>query len=90
MGLAYWFVKPINQLINNARKVAARELEAIATLKNEDEFGELAKSFNAMVRSLRTQTNLVKEKSQENEQLLLSVFPSSIAKRRAQYCRRCF
>jgi len=34
-----------------------------------------------MVRSLRTQTNLVKEKSQENEQLLLSVFPSSIAKR---------
>jgi class 3 adenylate cyclase len=81
MGLAYWFVKPINQLIGNARKVAAGELEAIATLKNEDEFGELAKSFNAMVRSLRTQTNLVKEKSQENEQLLLSVFPSSIAKR---------
>ena len=81
MGLAYWFVQPINQLIGNARKVAAGELEAIATLKNEDEFGELAKSFNAMVRSLRTQTNLVKEKSQENEQLLLSVFPSSIAKR---------
>ena len=81
MGLAYWFVKPINQLIGNARKVAAGELDAIATLKNEDEFGELAKSFNAMVRSLRTQTNLVKEKSQENEQLLLSVFPSSIAKR---------
>lgn len=81
MGLAHWFVKPINQLIDNARKVAQGELEAIATLKNEDEFGELAKSFNAMVRSLRTQTNLVKEKSQENEQLLLSVFPSSIAKR---------
>ena len=81
MGLAYWFVQPINQLIANARKVAAGELDAIATLKNEDEFGELAKSFNAMVRSLRTQTNLVKEKSQENEQLLLSVFPSSITKR---------
>jgi len=81
MGLAYWFVQPINQLIANARKVAAGELDAIATLKNEDEFGELAKSFNAMVRSLRTQTNLVKEKSQENDQLLLSVFPSSIAKR---------
>jgi class 3 adenylate cyclase len=81
MGLAYWFVQPINQLIANARKVAAGELDAIATLKNEDEFGELAKSFNAMVRSLRTQTNLVKEKSQENDQLLLSVFPSSIAQR---------
>ena len=81
MVLAYWFVKPINQLIASARKVAAGELEAIAPLKSDDEFGELAKSFNAMVKSLRTQTNLVKEKSQENEQLLLSVFPASIAKR---------
>jgi HAMP domain-containing protein len=81
MTLAYWFVKPINQLIASARKVAAGELDAIASLKSEDEFGELAKSFNAMVQSLQTQTNLVKEKSQENEQLLLSVFPSSIAKR---------
>ncbi|MEB3311474.1 MAG: adenylate/guanylate cyclase domain-containing protein [Snowella sp.] len=81
MGLAYLFVLPINQLIHSARRVSAGELDAIAPLKSNDEFGELAKSFNAMVRSLRTQTNLVKEKSQENEQLLLSVFPSSIAKR---------
>ncbi|MBR8832146.1 MAG: hypothetical protein N5P05_002406 [Chroococcopsis gigantea SAG 12.99] len=81
MALAYWFVKPINQLIGKARKVAAGELEAVATIGGEDELGELAKSFNAMVKSLRTQTNLVREKSQENEQLLLSIFPSSIAKR---------
>jgi class 3 adenylate cyclase len=81
MGMAYVFVKPINKLIHSARKVAAGELEAIAVLKTEDEFGELAKSFNAMVQSLRTQTNLVQEKNQENEQLLLSVFPASIAKR---------
>ncbi len=81
MALAYWFVKPINQLIGNARKVAAGELDAIATLKSEDELGELTKSFNDMVKSLRTQTDLVKEKSHENDQLLLSVFPSSIAKR---------
>ncbi|MEB3192426.1 MAG: adenylate/guanylate cyclase domain-containing protein [Snowella sp.] len=81
MLLADWFVKPINHLIASARKVAAGELEAIAVLKNKDEFGELAQSFNAMVKSLRTQTNLVQEKSQENEQLLLSVFPAAIAKR---------
>ncbi|MBW4520369.1 MAG: HAMP domain-containing protein [Scytolyngbya sp. HA4215-MV1] len=81
MAMAYLFVKPINQLIDSARKVAAGELTAIVPLEAEDEFGDLAKSFNAMVRSLRTQTNLVEEKNRENEQLLLSVFPAAIAKR---------
>lgn len=81
MGLAYFFVKPINQLIANARKIEAGQLDAIASLDTEDEFGELARSFNAMVRSLRAQTSLVEEKNQENEQLLLSIFPAAIAKR---------
>jgi len=81
MGLAYFFVKPINQLIENARKVEAGQLDAIAPLDTDDEFGELARSFNAMVRSLRAQTSLVEEKNQENEQLLLSIFPAAIAKR---------
>jgi class 3 adenylate cyclase len=81
MGLAYLFVKPINLLIDYAGKVATGELDAIAIIPTADEFGELANSFNAMVRSLRTQTNLVEQKNQENEQLLLSIFPASIAKR---------
>ena len=81
MGLAYLFVKPINQLIQNARKVEAGQLDAIAPLNTNDEFGELARSFNAMVRSLRAQTSLIEEKNQENEELLLSIFPAAIAKR---------
>lgn len=81
MGLAHIFVRPINKLIANARKVEAGQIEALASLESEDEFGELAKSFNAMVHSLRTQTNLIEEKNRENEQLLLSVFPATIAKR---------
>jgi class 3 adenylate cyclase len=81
MALANRFVQPIQQLIRSARQVAAGELETITTLGTHDEFGELAQSFNAMVRSLRTQTNLVEEKNRENEQLLLSVFPASIAQR---------
>jgi class 3 adenylate cyclase len=79
--LANLFVKPIHDLITSARKVAAGELDTIAALEAQDEFGELAQSFNAMVGSLRTQTNLVEEKNRENEQLLLSVFPAAIAKR---------
>ncbi len=81
MALAYLFVKPIHELMQSARKVAGGQLDAIASLKSEDEFGELAQSFNAMVRSLRAQTNLVEEKNRENEQLLLSIFPAAIAKR---------
>jgi class 3 adenylate cyclase len=71
-------------LISSARRVAAGELETIAVVDSGDEFGELTQSFNAMVTSLRTQTNLVAQKNQENEQLLLSIFPTAIAKRLKQ------
>lgn len=81
MALAYLFVKPINQLINSTRKIAIGELDAIAPLETEDEFGELANSLNEIVQSLRNQTSLIEQKNRENEQLLLSVFPSSVAKR---------
>lgn len=84
MALAHLFVKPINELIFSARRVAAGELETIAVIDSGDEFGELTQSFNAMVTSLRTQTNLVAQKNQENEQLLLSIFPTAIAKRLKQ------
>ncbi|MFN9021471.1 MAG: adenylate/guanylate cyclase domain-containing protein [Pseudanabaena sp.] len=84
MVMASLFVKPINQLITSARKVAAGQLDAIAVLETEDEFGELAQSFNLMVSSLRDQTDLVEEKNRENEQLLLSIFPAAIAKRLKQ------
>jgi class 3 adenylate cyclase len=84
MALAHVFVRPINKLIASARRVAAGDLETIAPLESSDEFGELAKSFNAMVSSLSTQTNLVEQKNQENEQLLLSIFPPAIAKRLKQ------
>jgi len=81
MALANLFVKPINQLINSTRKVALGELDAITPLETEDEFGELANSVNEIVQSLRNQTNLVEQKNRENEQLLLSIFPTSVAKR---------
>jgi class 3 adenylate cyclase len=81
MALAHLFVRPIHTLITSTRKVTAGELETIPALETDDEFGELGRSFNAMVDSLHTQTNLVEQKNQENEQLLLSVFPAAIAKR---------
>jgi HAMP domain-containing protein len=81
MGLAHVFVKPIQKLMSSARRVTLGELETISEVATEDEFGELGQSFNAMVQSLRTQTNLVEREKQENEKLLLSIFPEAIAKR---------
>ena len=84
MALAYFFVQPINQLIQSARQIEKGDLDATAKINSHDEFAELANSFNSMVRSLRAQTNLVEQKNQESEQLLLSLFPASIAKRLKQ------
>jgi class 3 adenylate cyclase len=81
MALAHLFVTPVQQLIESARKVSAGELSGIPELNSDDEFGELGKTFNAMVHSLQTQTALVDQKNQENERLLFSVFPSAIARR---------
>jgi class 3 adenylate cyclase len=84
MLLAYLFVKPIQHLIESARKVQAGEMNAIAPLNPQDEFGELAQSFNSMLSGLHAQTTLVEEKNRENERLLLSFFPAAIAKRLQQ------
>jgi class 3 adenylate cyclase len=81
MLIANWFIKPIQKLINYASTIESGEIDALATIESQDEFGNLAKSFNAMVQSLRIQTNLVQQKSQENEQLLLSLFPDAVARR---------
>ena len=81
MGLAHLFVKPVQQLIESARRVSSGELTSIPALNSKDEFGELAQSFNAVVHSLQTQTALVDQKNRENEKLLFSVFPTAIARR---------
>jgi class 3 adenylate cyclase len=81
MIMAYLFVKPINKLIKASRQIQEGNLEAMAQIDTEDEFGELAKSFNEMIQGLRDQTHLIEEKNKENEQLLLSIFPAAIAKR---------
>jgi class 3 adenylate cyclase len=84
MVLADAFVKPIHNLILNARRIQSGTLDEIVHFNREDEFGQLASSFNDMVQSLKAQTNLVAEKNRENEQLLLSIFPAAIAKRLKQ------
>jgi class 3 adenylate cyclase len=81
MILADRFVKPIARLMEMSRQVKGGQAEAFIPLDSQDELGELSRVFSDMVQGLRSQTYLVEQKNQENERLLLSLFPASIAKR---------
>lgn len=81
MVLSYIFIKPINTLITSAKKIGEGEVDALVTLNSQDEFGELANAFNEMVHSLQAKTAMIEQKNRENEELLLNIFPASIAKR---------
>ena len=84
MWLTAIFVKPINTLIESARKVGAGEFDAVVKSGSQDEFGDLAKSFNQTIDSLRTETQLIEHKNRENEALILNIFSPAIAKRLKQ------
>jgi class 3 adenylate cyclase len=84
MWLTSTFVKPINTLIKSARKVGAGEVGAVVKSGSQDEFGDLAKSFNQTIDSLRQESNLIEQKNLENEALVLSIFSPAVAKRLKQ------
>lgn len=78
------FVKPIDTLIKSADQVGAGEIDAVVKSGSQDEFGELAKSFNQTINSLRTETQLIEHKNRENEKLVLNIFSPAVAKRLKQ------
>ena len=84
MWLTAIFVKPIKTLIASARKVGAGDFDAAVTSGSQDEFGDLAKSFNQTIGSLRAETQLIDRENRENEALVLSIFSPAIAKRLKQ------
>ena len=85
-SLAAWLVarqilKPINALVDAAEKVAAGDLTAQVNWKSNDELGVLAGTFNSMTKSIREKTEIIEQKSRENEALLLNILPGEIATR---------
>ncbi len=84
MWLTAIFVKPINTLIKSARKVGAGEFDAVVKSGSQDEFGDLAKSFNQTIDSLRVETQLIERENRENEALVLNIFSPAVAKRLKQ------
>lgn len=65
--LQYTVVRPVNALRDAAREVEAGNLGVRVEAEQEDEIGELADSFNAMVEASQEKTEALEEKSEQAE-----------------------
>ncbi|MEL6158203.1 MAG: adenylate/guanylate cyclase domain-containing protein [Cyanobacteria bacterium J06623_5] len=79
--LARSFLKPVHALGAGFQRLSKGHQEVHVDVLAEDELGELAKAFNHMVKKNRKTSELVFQKTQETESLLLNMFPASVAKR---------
>ena len=66
--LSWMYTRPIHNVVNAARRVAAGDLTSNLTTDRKDEIGELTQSFNFMVQKLREERAL-EEKLREAEHL---------------------
>ena len=81
MFLAGSFVRPVNELIQRVRQAGSGDEDVQIDTGGKDEIGELAVSFKELVESVRHQTRQLKDMNAENERLLESVLPESVARR---------
>jgi len=59
--LARRYTKPIDEVVNAAKKVASGDLDQKLNTNRKDEIGELARSFNHMVEKLREERELMEK-----------------------------
>ena len=77
--LAFLFTKPVDQLVQGARQVAAGNLYVSLPSSGPDEIGRLAQTFNQMVERLR-ENRALQERLNEAEKLsLLGRFAATVA-----------
>lgn len=79
--LSRLFVKPIQALMVGFQRLGAGDTDVTITMNSQDEFHDLAVSFNQMVENLSHKTQLLENKSQENAQLLSCILPEPVAQR---------
>jgi class 3 adenylate cyclase len=83
--LAFLFARiltrPVKKLVAAVQRVSGGELGVTVPVTSRDEFGELAASFNDMSASLQTKQTLIEAQRQENDELLKSLMPETVARR---------
>jgi len=81
MLLAGLFISPLNKLMQGVRKLSDGESSDLhIDLQRNDEYGELAKAMNQAGQTISIRNEQIKEKEDENYQLLLNMFPEKAAK----------
>jgi class 3 adenylate cyclase len=73
--------QPVKRLAAAVRRVSGGELGVSVPVESRDEFGELASAFNDMSASLQTKQRLIEAQGQENDELLRSLMPETVARR---------
>lgn len=79
--LAQVFTRPIRRLVDAVRRIAGGDLAVQVPHSSRDEFGDLGSAFNDMASSLRIKQDLIDQQRQENEKLLHTLMPESVARR---------
>ena len=77
LWIARYLTRPIKQLADGARRVAAGEPDVQVDVDSSDEFRELADAFNRMTDTLQARSHQLEQKVSENEELLLNILPAS-------------
>ncbi|MBX3196304.1 MAG: adenylate/guanylate cyclase domain-containing protein [Microbacteriaceae bacterium] len=77
-GLA---VRPLRRLRDAARRIAAGEQGVQVEAGESDELADVAAAFNDMSRSLELKAALIDEQRAENDRLLRTLMPETLAKR---------
>lgn len=73
--------RPVKVLADGVRRIASGEVGVTVPADSKDEFGELATAFNDMSASLQTKQRLIDEQQRENDELLRTLMPESVAQR---------
>lgn len=79
--IAGFAVRPLYRLRDAARRIAAGESGVQVEAGESDELADVAAAFNEMSRSLELKNALLEEQRVENERLLRTLMPESVAKR---------
>ena len=79
--LAQVFVRPIKRLRAGAQQISAGDYHVEIPVEAHDEIGDLTEAFNEMSRSLTVKEDQITQQRDENDQLLHSFMPATVATR---------
>jgi class 3 adenylate cyclase len=81
LGMARAFIRPIRRLQDATQSVGGGQYTHVIPLAGHDEFGDLAKAFNAMSAKVGERDESLRQQIEDNQRLLLSILPGSTASR---------